>query len=542
MKKLIILSLIFVSLTGLLFSSCEDMLNTTSNRIMEMDENKLNSPNDSVFSMLGILSKVQKLTDRYIILGELRADLMDVTEFSDNSLREISGLKNISPDNPYIDLRDYYDVINNCNFFINRLDTAIRSQGKQVMLREFAAAKIIRAWTYMQLALNYGKVPFFFDPIVTLADANKKYPEYGIQEMASMLIDDLEPCFTNNYGSPDYGNIEIAQGNEIPSRFLFFPVEWILGELFLWRANSSFDKGNDYALATFYYATLINKNRYSTGDYAVRWANSSFNSYYDSWSSRLYSLGSNAEVITIVPMAQSPADGNVGQISNLCSTSRLMASKKALTTWREQVYAFTAPAVATSYLSGDLREKRSLYTLYSSDDQNIAKFLYNPYSIVLFRSGQLYLRLAEAANRAGKPAFAFAVLKQGLNQATLNSYVPDNELDDVTAIFRQPFFDSNRGIHSRGSGNSQENDYYVLPADLSSRADSILAVESFIATELALEMAFEGSRFHDLMRIAKHRNDPSFLAGQIANKQDRMDWEIYDWLMNEANWYLPVKP
>jgi len=39
-----------------------------------------------------------------------------------------------------------------------------------VMMREFAACKAIRAWTYMQLALNFGSVTYYERPVLSVKD------------------------------------------------------------------------------------------------------------------------------------------------------------------------------------------------------------------------------------------------------------------------------------------------------------------------------------------------------------------------------------
>ena len=74
--------------------------------------------------------------------------------------------------------------------------------------------------------------------------------------------------------------------------------------------------------------------------------------------------------------------------------------------------------------------------------------------------------------------------------------------------------------------------------------DSINAMEDIICDEMAMELAFEGNRFADLTRIAKHKNaDPLYgsnygslwLARKLAYKNPVKD------LTQEINWYLPMK-
>ena len=116
------------------------------------------------------------------------------------------------------------------------------------------------------------------------------------------------------------------------------------------------------------------------------------------------------------------------------------------------------------------------------------------------------------------------------------------------------------GIHDRGCGYSMYNPYYTMPFDstlinketgyynspddsLKQKEYQIDQVEKMIVDECALELSFEGTRFYDLMRVAKRRNDPSFLANRVyarrgEDKKGEMQAEIRTNLNNENNWYL----
>jgi hypothetical protein len=176
-----------VALTLLLggFTACEDMLDVSSSSVQYEDRHELNSAGDSLYSVIGIFSKLQTIADRTVLLGELRGDLVIDNENTEKDLRELIN-HNVSADNVYNDYSDYYAVINNCNYFLAKVDTNVIVSKEKVMLKEYAAVKAIRAWVYMQLALIYESVPFITEPILSLEDAEYWDKNSGYKNLDEM--------------------------------------------------------------------------------------------------------------------------------------------------------------------------------------------------------------------------------------------------------------------------------------------------------------------------------------------------------------------
>lgn len=65
-------------------------------------------------------------------------------------------------------------------------------------------------------------------------------------------------------------------------------------------------------------------------------------------------------------------------------------------------------------------------------------------------------------------------------------------------------------------------------------------VDSLVLAEQALECAFEGKRYYDLLRRALWYNDPARLADPISrrNSPDNPDSDLYFKLMDRNNWFL----
>ena len=139
MNKKSVIGLLFVGALTFMTTSCADMFNIDSSRIVYEHNHKLDSSADSVYSTIGILHAFQQIADRYIILGEVRGDMVDLNKNAKASLRNLSEF-NFDDDNEYLRVGDYYNVINNCNYLITHMDTTIRHNNKPVMTDEYVAA------------------------------------------------------------------------------------------------------------------------------------------------------------------------------------------------------------------------------------------------------------------------------------------------------------------------------------------------------------------------------------------------------------------
>lgn len=583
------------------FTACEDMLDVTSSSVQYEGSHELNSPSDSLYSVIGILSKLQGIADRTVLLGELRADLVDENINTENDLRELIN-HNISASNPYCDYSDYYAVINNCNYFLSKVDTTVLVSNQKVMLREYAVVKGIRAWTYLQMALVYKQVPFITKPILSVVDAEEDYPKYDLEQMCDYFIADLLPYVDTEL--PNYGSI-----SGIDSKSMFFPIRLLIGDMYLWK--------QDYKNAYRYYAEYLYREDLGTlsGGSQVTSLNPTTNDI-----SGISVSMSTAEDITVIPMADTKLNGTTSNLNNIFSATDVNEGKRPVSpsyAWKElaekQDYAYRQNSTTIRHLAcGDVRAF-STYGMQTWDDGSFSptireedwylvdvqsKYLVNSKfsgtnSLPIYTISNVYLRMAEALNRMGESEKAFAILKTGVAQVR----IVDGEIS-----FTYPTSENTAyaGIHARGCGVASENDQYVLdfsgfvPTSVEQRTDQqgdtvyvrtlnkyesfagyenqyvyadedivwvegaegtpdtcymvlnpvsylVETVEDLIVDELALETAFEGTRFYDLMRVALRRNDPSYLADKVARRKGQSqsrNEDLFSRLSIMDNWYI----
>ena len=420
-----------------------------------------------------------------------------------------------------------------------------------------AQAKAIRAWTYLQLCLDYGKVNYTTQPI--LKSDEKATQVYALDELLPVLITDMEGALEllpkeavgsteSAIGYSDPGFTNSVTYNSYTARQLMLPLHFVLGELYLWK--------QDFAKAAEAYYYLIyndqlkmcaNRNTYSENGLTVaskNWANqfSGFN-YPEILTGIVFSTD-NYQVTS--------------QLHDMANRNYTIAPSLALiNTFDEQNY-YTNRAI-----SGDLRGLYGTYTQKtiagkSEGMENAYITKYNSmkagsnYYVAPCRSALIYLRYAEALNRLGKCKFVFnGFLKYGLSAYNLNLYkdIIGDEMtgeswmnfgqDDSEGELASHFSANNRGFHARGCGNTDMNDAYKLEAQ-ANLSDSIEWVEEQLVNEYALETALEGNRFHDLMRISRYRNNPSYLAQKVAAKfTGSKKTAVYTKLQDMSNWYLP---
>ena len=623
------------------FTACEDMLNVSSSSVQYEDGHELNSAADSLYSVVGILSKMQAIADRTVLLGELRGDLVTDNENTEKDLRELINHE-VSASNVYNDYTDYYAIINNCNYYLAKVDTSVIVSNQKVMEKEVAVVKGIRAWTYMQLALIYKSVPFITKPILTLQDAElwEKEREYkDLIAMCDYFIPDLLPYLDTDL--PNYGGIGSHE-----SKNYFFPIALLLGDMCLWKQS--------YADAYNFYAYYAYKAKLGTQMHGI------VPTGISSLTNDLSGYGTTTtsdEHITLIQMSSSKLHGTTSNLENIFNPTDVNEGKRQVSPsylWKElsekQVYAYQQGAAsAVRYLTcGDLRAVGTYFYEWSDgtsrpsygigDDAWYLVDVENEYKInskfggwsllidnnmvSIYRIGNVFLRMAEALNRAGNPENAFAILKHGVREVKM-SVAGELSLESPRADEEGRIV----GIHSRGSGSSSSNvqyniDYsdfdfeksqeslsaqldYVwsvvngdsvktdsvyrirtyygiegmsepnfgngayaksysiadstisLAGEYSSEPDTVRyryvptaylvdKVEQMIVDEMALETAFEGYRYYDLMRVAMRRESPAYLAERVAcrnGEEAGRNEALYNKLNDPTyeSWYIHKK-
>ena len=519
MKSIIKCGLLLLVL-GTATVSCEDMF-TADNTLVTTEL----APQDTLFQMMGIIKRMQKLADRTVLLGEVRADLVDVDPLHASADIQELAANNVSAANVYNQPSDYYAVINSCNIYLANVDSMRNSQGtRKYFEKEILAAKCFRAWCYLELLKIYGDVPYIRTPVLNSDNAEEivaSGKKEGMVTIVTDMINDLvnfraaeNDELRQSYGDRTFNNIRYSQ--------MVIPVRAMLAELYLWRGSYTGNQ-TDYinAIRMYHDYFTFPGEEINTGRAKANW--SSRDSERPSTSDYNSNFLAASQCAGVLPMETSQYYGTVSKLRGVfCSLDSnnyypaVVASQRAKDISKAQDYCqFLVeggglpeiyfrehdPNLYSDYktMEGDLRlysvsdgpdnVKDNSSNSHENSSYNNMYYLNRKYGtttngnsylpfVPYFRNNILYLHFAEALNRAGFPETAFAILKYGLSYYTLTNrdIVSKDEFDRLSLItsigftVQEPkFTDDDLKKQTTGTAAIWSSDvfatYFIVPLD-----------------------------------------------------------------------------
>ncbi|SHE90433.1 RagB/SusD family nutrient uptake outer membrane protein [Dysgonomonas macrotermitis] len=599
-----------VLLTTSVLTSCSDMLDAELENAVN-PEDSYKTADDADKAILGIYSQFMKLADRVIVLEELRADLMDVTTNATPDLVDINN-HTATASNKWCEIAPFYEVILNCNDALSNFDKMLADNklSKADYSYRYADVMTVRCWVYLEMATHFGDVYYVTDPLVTIKDLTAdKVPVYQFDQLVQELIKCMTsvPTLDLSTDSPLYN--QTSDGYLL--KLFFLNKKLLLGDLYLWA--------NDYVQAATQYNNFFKeaetKEYSSTPYYAYkldtwvwdasneprfqvcyqRFKGADLNAFRNKWK-EIFSRSStdtelNREMINMVsydtkfaptyPLIELFANTGQGKYYLKPSSWAINGLWEAQVQSNDFVFDGRGRESSFDYVNGEPVVLKYLYDYYAqtTDDNKTIHLSYNQYSTdqysksgkwFIYRAGLLHLRYAEAANRAGYPDIAYAIINNGIitnydwakEDGTLRSdkegvqytgYKPLNDTDASVpypepfyldarnnsspfVTYRSPWY-QNAGLRGRASLKNVEKPDWVM-----TKTDSIKWMEDAIVTENALECGFEGNRWGTLLRIAMRRdktgeNGTAFLNKTLNEKFQAAGKSAPT--LSSSNWFLP---
>ena len=532
-------------------TSCSDFLDPSTEDELNGDE-YISSQTEMYTGFLGIMTKMQAVGDKEILLTEPRGELIEVTE---NPTPELQAIYNYEPNlqgNPYADPAGYYEVIIACNDYIQKMKE-FRSNPvvtDEVYKPLVASAVRIKIWAYKTLAEIYGQAVWFDDPVAGITDikGNSKFQLLPLAELIDKCLNTIETAID---GAPakedidwiawlDPANVTNIAGSTYRKwTYTVPPYAGLHADLCLWKGAVMDAAQQD---ATSYYKTAadellvaLNNQIDVTSDPGsnVYWLPSAATPghYADNWHRTGKVPGPYDAVCAIIyDYANNQTNALLKHFSNEFPNKYLLRpSEVGIGRFLDKVFN---PGGTTN----DARYKVCFGN--SSGQSYIAKFRAvgsserpNAYEddchIFLYRATQYHMMLAEALNHLRRFQAMNGVFNVGVKAGDLEEcFKPDTEEWEGFESKYDPTLSDWTGTANWGTRKYPSMGVRGCHS-LTAREVSLNRInpnyrmnDMAMLDEAMLEFAAEGKVYPMMNRMAVRYNDPKIIADRVCPKYE----------------------
>ena len=545
MKKLVFnISLVVMAIIGSgLLTSCSDYFNPETDD--ELDGKKYISSSTEMYTgFLGIMTKLQAIGDKEILLTDTRADLLEPTTQSSADIIALYNYDSDLQNNPYANPAGYYEVIIACNDYLSKMKEYKTKPNVDETVYQSLVSSVtrIKVWTYKTIGEIYGKAVWFDDPI-TKVSAIRDSANYQVLDMPKLIDKCLDVMDNGVDGVPTNKTIDwiawldpqnvtsIANSQYRKWNWMVPPYEGLLAELCLWKGAYMDAAGAD---ATSYYQraadqllkalnVYIDDQNYSgNSPYYLPCATTPghYKSYWD-WEQPYQA---EAVCALIYDYTNNQTNTLLKHFSNEYPNQYQLKPNEL------EMEHYSDKTFNPGGTDGDTRTK-CLFGKNAGEDY-IAKFRpvgsthrANAYQddvhIYIYRATQYHMMLAEALNHLDRFKALNAVLNTGVKATDYSD--TDPEWRGFTQNWTSSAAWGTRKYPSmgiRGCLNLNAVDIYTNIAQLGSRTATERHNDELILNEIMMEFACEGKVYPAMNRMAVRYGDPSVITSRVLRKYE----------------------
>ncbi|MDC0584370.1 RagB/SusD family nutrient uptake outer membrane protein [Bacteroidales bacterium] len=195
----IVFTVVFILFTA---SSCKKFFEPTQTLVIAA-EDYFENMEEVQSAVFGLYALQQEVVDQLLVLGEVRGDLVTVTDNAPGDLKEINNFE-ISQGNDYISPFNLYKLIAACNNLMRVFELkypSVLDDVKDVYEKYdelYGEVVTMRAWAYLNAARIYGEIPYIPSTLTS------------IQEIREFVESDGQPYYDSIdilYNPTDTGKV-----------------------------------------------------------------------------------------------------------------------------------------------------------------------------------------------------------------------------------------------------------------------------------------------------------------------------------------------
>ena len=236
------------SLSSLFLVSCSDFFDPSTEDQLN-GEDYISSTSEMYTGFLGILTKVQAIGDKEILLTEPRGELIEPTEQSSSELIALYNYDDNLQGNSYANPEGYYEVVIACNDYLKKMDDYKDNPNvdREVWSDLIASAMRIKIWVYKTLGEIYGEAVWFDTPIEKVTDISlgEQFQKMDMQELTEHCLSLLTSGYEGTRLDREADWVKMLDPSNVSSPASSEYYYWnsniphypgLLAELLLWKS------------------------------------------------------------------------------------------------------------------------------------------------------------------------------------------------------------------------------------------------------------------------------------------------------------------